>query len=159
MGTWLLSADLLARSRFVVSRLTETVAALTILSNHQSPSTPWQRAFHAQHYAAYAEMLAEEDARLPVVQRLWRPRRGSVPGWIADFICLPPLGPDAAFEDELAQLSLWDAGRVRTELATLTGQELPPELEGVDIRTVVSDILRWTWTATVDVPENEKGER
>lgn len=149
MGTWLLSADLLARSRFVVSSLTETVAALTILSSSQSPATPWQRAFYAQHHEAYAEMLADDRARRPLVERLWRPRRGSVPGWIADFVCLPPIGPDAGFEDELAQLRAWDTGRIGAELRSLTGEALPAELEHADRRAVVSDVLRWTWTATV----------
>jgi len=149
MGTWLLSADLLARSRFVGSPSTETVAALTILSDPQPPGTPWQRAFHAQHHEAYAEMLAEDGARRSLVQRLWRRRRGSVPGWMADFICLPPLGPDATFEDELGQLRSWDAGKIRAELASLTGRALPPELERADVRAVVAEVLRWVWTATI----------
>lgn len=149
MGTWVLSADLLARSRFVVSRLTEAVAALTILSSPLPPSTPWQRAFYAQHYEAYAEMLAEERARRSLVKRLWRPRRGSTPGWIADFICLPPIGSDATFDDELAQLRRWDAERIRAELISLNGRSLPPDLDGADIGALVSDILRWIWTATV----------
>jgi DNA-binding transcriptional ArsR family regulator len=145
----LLSTDLLARSRFVVSPLTETVAALTILSSPQAPATPWQRAFYAQHHEAYADMLAEEPARRPLVERLWRPRRGSAPGWIADVICLPPIGPEAGFEDELAQLRAWDSGRIGAELTSLTGEALPAELKCADLRAVVSDILRWTWTATV----------
>jgi hypothetical protein len=31
---------------------------------------------------------------------MWRPRRGQVPGWIADFLGLPPLGGGATFADE-----------------------------------------------------------
>jgi hypothetical protein len=37
MGTWRVPADLLARSRFAVCPLTETVAALTVLQRPTGP--------------------------------------------------------------------------------------------------------------------------
>src|SRR4051794_23553602 len=104
MGTWLVPADLLARSRFVVSPLSETVAALTLLSRPDPARAPWQRTFRAAHREAYAELLASDPVLPALADNLWRPRRGTVPGWLADFLSLPPLGPGATFEDELAQL-------------------------------------------------------
>ncbi|BCJ48402.1 hypothetical protein GCM10010168_76720 [Actinoplanes ianthinogenes] len=53
MGTWRLSADLLAGSRFVLSPMAETVAALTVL---EVASGPWQQVFHAANRDAYREM-------------------------------------------------------------------------------------------------------
>lgn len=55
MGVWLVTADLLAHSRFQVSPLAETVAAITVLDH---PSGPWQSAFRVANRAAYDEMLA-----------------------------------------------------------------------------------------------------
>ena len=40
---WVVSADLLARIRFVVSAFSETVAAITILSRPDLPGAPWIR--------------------------------------------------------------------------------------------------------------------
>ena len=55
MGAWRVTADLLANSRFVVSPLAETVAAMTVLD---APSGPSQAAFRGANRAAYDEMLA-----------------------------------------------------------------------------------------------------
>src|ERR1044072_3494485 len=119
MGRWLVPADLLARSRFQVSPLAETVAALTVLSAPELPGGPWQRAYRATHREAYAEMLAPDPLRSAISGWLWRPRRGRVPGWMGDFLSLPPVGPGASFADELAQLDAWDDARIRAEIRNL----------------------------------------
>ena len=149
MGTWLVPADLLARSRFLVSPLNETVAALTVLSAPSSPGVPWQRSFRAAHREAYAEMLADDPVRAALAGNLWRPRRGQVPGWMADFLTLPPAGPDATFVEELAQLERWDDARMRAEIRSLRPGPLPPELERGGVRRAVEEVLTWVWTATV----------
>jgi DNA-binding transcriptional ArsR family regulator len=149
MGTWLVPADLLARSRFVVSPMNETVAALTLLSGPNVLGMPWQRAFRASHREAFVELLAEEPVLGALAGALWRPRRGRVPGWMADFISLPPLGSAASFADELDQLGAWDDEQMRAELRSLRPGPLPPELERGGLRTAVRDLLRWVWTATV----------
>src|SRR4051812_25221040 len=119
MGTWLVPADLLARSRFRISPLAETVAALTVLTAPGPPGAPWQRAFHATHREAYAQMLADDPLRGAISGWLWRPRRGRTPGWMGDFISLPPVGSDPSFADELAQLDAWDDDRIREEIRTM----------------------------------------
>lgn len=149
MGTWLVPADLLAQSRFLVSPLNETVAALTVLSAPDPPGVPWQRAFRATHREAYVEMLAADPVRSALADRLWRPRRGDVPGWMADFLTLPPVGPGAAFEDELAQLAGWDDARIRAELRSLGAGPLPAVLERDGLRTAMAEVLTWIWTAAV----------
>jgi DNA-binding transcriptional ArsR family regulator len=148
VGTWLVTADLLARSRFVVSQCSETVAALTLLTGADS-AVPWERAYRARHREAFLDMLAEDEVRRALSGRLWRPRRGAVPGWMADFVSLPPVGPDAGLEDELAQLDAWDDERIRAELRALTGRPLPAELERPGLREATADLLRWVWTATL----------
>src|SRR5580658_8945964 len=126
--SWVVSADLLARSRFVVSPLSETVAALTILSRPDLPGTPWITSFRALHREAYLGMLAEDKMRATVTEHAWRPRRGQVPGWIADFLGLPPLGEGATFADELDQLAAWDDDRIRAEIRQQAAGPLPAAL-------------------------------
>jgi DNA-binding transcriptional ArsR family regulator len=145
MGSWIVSADLLARSRFVISPFAETVAALTILSSPDPPGLPWQRTFRALHREAYLEMLVADATRQAIAGCLWRPRRGNTPGWMADFLGQPPLGPDASFEDDLAQLDAWDDDRVRAEVLQYTGRRLP----GPGLRYAVTGILRWVWTTAL----------
>ena len=147
--SWLLSADLLARSRVVISPFSETVAALTVLSPPDPPGTPWVRSFRALHREAYLAMLAEDKMRAIVADHAWRPRRGQVPGWIADFLALPPLGDGAAFADELDQLAAWDDDRIRAEIRQFAVGPLPAALGEAGLRDAVADILRWVWTATL----------
>ncbi|GAA1161861.1 ArsR/SmtB family transcription factor [Nocardioides aquiterrae] len=150
MGTWVVPADLLARSRFQVSPLAETVAALTVLSAPDPPGVPWQRAFRAAHQEAYAEMIDGDPVRAALSGWLWRPRRGSVPGWMGDFLTPPPVGPGAPFDAELAQLDAWDDGRIRAEIRTMRpGVPLPAVLERGGLRRATGEILTWVWTATV----------
>jgi DNA-binding transcriptional ArsR family regulator len=89
-----------------------------------------------------------------VADHAWRPRRGQVPGWIADFLALPPLGGGATFDDELGQLAAWDDDRIRAEIRQFAAGPLPaalgqPGLGQPGLRDAVSDILRWVWTATL----------
>ena len=151
--SWVLSADLLARSRFVVSPLAETVAALTVLSRPDSPGTPWIRSFRALHREAYLGMLAEDTLRAAVADHSWRPRRGRVPGWISDFLALPPLGAGATFDDELDQLAAWDDDRIRAEIGRFARGPLPAvlgrPLGRPGLRDAVAGILRWLWTTTL----------
>jgi DNA-binding transcriptional ArsR family regulator len=147
--SWVLGADLLARSRFVVSPFSETVAALTVLSRPDPPGTPWIRPFRALHREAYLGMLAEDPLRAAVADHMWWPRRGQVPGWIADFLGLPPLGDGATFADEIGQLVAWDDARIRAEIRQFAPGRLPAELALPGLRDAVTEILRWVWTATV----------
>ncbi|HZR51490.1 MAG TPA: helix-turn-helix domain-containing protein [Streptosporangiaceae bacterium] len=147
--SWVLSADLLAHSRFVVSPFTETVAAAMILSRPNPPGTPWIRSFRALHREAYLAMLAEDELRAVVAEHMWRPRRGQVPGWIADFLALPPLGNGATFADEFGQLAAWDDDRMRAEIGQFARGPLPAALGRPGLRDAVADILGWVWTTTL----------
>jgi DNA-binding transcriptional ArsR family regulator len=147
--SWVVSADLLARSRFVVSPFSETVAAAMILDRPNPPGTPWIRSFRALHREAYLGMLAEDQLRTVVAGHMWRPRHGAAPGWIADFLGLPPLGGGATFADELDQLAAWDDDRIRAEIRQSAVGPLPAALRRAGLRDAVADILGWVWTSTL----------
>jgi DNA-binding transcriptional ArsR family regulator len=147
MGSWRVTADLLASSRFVVSPMAETVAALTVL---EVPLGPWQQSFHAANRAAFDEMLARHPVRRDLVRRAWRPRRGDQPGWMADFLGTVPARPDMSFTAELDQLAgEWDDARMRSELYTVRPGRLAATLLGPGLRAELLGLLRWVWTVTV----------
>ncbi|GGN65723.1 transcriptional regulator [Actinoplanes lobatus] len=148
MGSWRVSADLLASSRFVLSPMAETVAALTLL---EVPRGPWQQAFHAANRDAFAEMLARHPVRRDLVRRAWRPRRGDLPGWMADFLGIVPEAPGMSFNDELDQLAAeWDDDRIRSELRTVRPGPLAETLLRPGLHAELLGLLRWIWTATVE---------
>ncbi|GAA0387402.1 ArsR/SmtB family transcription factor [Streptomyces luteireticuli] len=97
-------ADDLLRCRFAVSPLWETQEAVRILlqPHRHSYYLPWLRRVRAA------------AARLDLAPlRLLTPRHGYAP----DFLCPPPAGPLASFEDELARVRATDPGLARAELA------------------------------------------
>jgi len=156
MGSWRVSADLLASSRFVLSPMAETVAALTVL---EAPNGPWQQVFHAANRDAYAEMLARHPVRRDLVRRAWRPRLGDRPGWMADFLGAVPAGPGMSFAEELAQLANeWNDDLIRSELYTVRPGRLAATLLRPGLRAELLGLLRWVWTVTVsaDWPRRQR---
>lgn len=156
MGSWRVSADLLASSRFTLSPMAETVAALTVL---ERPLGPWQQVFQAANRDAYAEMLARHPARRDLVRRAWRPRRGDQPGWMADFLGTVPAHPGMSFDDELDQLAgEWDDDTMRRELHTLRPGRLAAGLLRPGLHAELLELLRWVWTVTVaaDWPRRQR---
>jgi DNA-binding transcriptional ArsR family regulator len=147
MGSWRVSADLLAAGRFVLSPMAETVAALTVLEN---PRGPWQQAFHAANRAAYDEMMARHPMRRDLLRRSFRPRRGDQAGWMADFLGTVPAAAGLSFDDELDQLGgEWDDDRIRSELYTVRPGRLAAPLLRPGLRGELIELLRWVWTVTV----------
>lgn len=141
MGTWEVPADLLARSRFVVSPMTELVAALGSLAR---PADATERAFAAANGAAFASMLDEHPGRRAVLEHLWRP------GWLADFLGLPPTGGPMTFAEELAQVQRLGDARIRRDLREASATALPRILERPGVTTYAVELLDWVWTHTLE---------
>lgn len=112
MGTWQISADLFARSRFVLSPLAEVTGTLGAL---MQPVDADERALAAGHREAFTAMLDAYPARREVL------RFCSRPGWLADFLTLPPAGPDATIESQLDQVRARGDRRVRADLREVAG--------------------------------------
>lgn len=150
MGTWQISADLLARSRFVVSPRIETVGALNDLVR---PSDPSGRALAAAHGEAFRAMLAEHPARRAVLDHSWRP------GWISDWLCLPPTASGRPFEAELDDVRALGDDLVRAYLAESSpGGDLPDLLARDGVTEHAVELLDWVWTHVVasDWPRRER---
>ncbi len=149
-----MTSDLLAKARFTLSPMAEVVCALEALVK---PSDPAARAFRAAHHAAFEAMLDERPARRDLIAHSYRPRRGSEPGWIANYLAAPP-PPGAAFADELAAVAATPAETLRADLRETMGGPLPGSLEAADVAGEAAFVLDWIWTRTVatDWPRRER---
>ncbi|MET8575631.1 winged helix-turn-helix domain-containing protein [Streptomyces sp. NPDC005012] len=150
MGLWLLDADTLARGRFVLSPLAETVAALMDLDQAVA-FHPGQRGWLAAHLPAFRERLAGDAVAAAVVAAGFRS------SWLADFLIPTPVGegvPDV--DEELRRVRGTPPARARADLAlALGGDRLPPELCGDDVPERAAALLEWVWTETV-LPDWER---
>ncbi|MFE7618491.1 ArsR/SmtB family transcription factor [Streptomyces sp. NPDC057496] len=144
MGLWRISADTLAGSRFVVSPLAETVAALNALERGR-PDHPGERAWLDAHLPAHRARRAAD----PVTALLVAVALGG--SWNADFVTPTPTGEGTpSFEEELAPVRATTPERARADLVvSLGGGPLPPLLDRDDLAQRVADVLEWVWHRTV----------
>lgn len=141
MGTWRISADLLARCRFVVSPRIEATGALNDLVR---PSSPAGRALAVAHREAFDDMLTRHPARRAVLDHSWRT------GWISDWLSLPPLGASRSFDDELDDIRALGDRRVRAHLRESSpGGTLAPVLSRPGTAEHAAALLEWVWTHTL----------
>jgi len=143
VGAWHVPVDLLARSRFTISPMTDTVAALRAL---RRPRHPWQHAWRRPHLPAYQEMLA----RRPVLRALLAAAFG--PRWIADFFTLPPATAAPTFAEELAAVSAHTDEQIRADLRATNPGPLDDLLSVDGLTQEAVYLLDWVWTHTV-LPE------
>lgn len=138
MGTWQISADLLARSRFVISPRIETVGALNDLVR---PSDPEGRALAAAHGEAFRAMLDEHPVRRVVLEHSWKPQ------WISDWLCLPPATGGRTFAEELDDVRDLGDDVMRECLAESSPtRELPDVLLADGLTEHGAELLDWVWT-------------
>ncbi|HET9420935.1 MAG TPA: helix-turn-helix transcriptional regulator [Nocardioides sp.] len=155
MATWRVPSDVLANSGFAISPKAEVVGALAALSR---PNSPHQRAFHAAHGTAFAEYLDRHPVARDLVDASTRRRSARRPGWLAEYLCLPPDVPHPTFDHELAQLARRTDDELREDLVVTTGRPLVDSLLQPGLSGVAVDLVRWLWTHTLetDWPRRER---
>ncbi|MEU6817125.1 winged helix-turn-helix domain-containing protein [Streptomyces sp. NPDC046860] len=142
MGWWLLDADTLARSRFVISPFAETFASLKLL-NAAAPTHPGEREWLHTHLPAYRALLAAD----PVTARLVRAGLGR--DWIADFLTPAPRDGETVAEG-LARVRAARPADARAHLLlSLGGPPLPAVLDRDDLPERAAALLEWVWEETV----------
>ncbi|MBC9714991.1 winged helix-turn-helix transcriptional regulator [Streptomyces sp. TRM66268-LWL] len=143
MGLWLISTDTLADSRFVISPLAETTAALRALERG-TPHHPGEQPWLATHLPAYRERLAADPLTAQTVKAAF----GAT--WTADYLTRPP-DPEGgqSFDQELAELRATPPAEARRHLTVSLGGPLPSALERDDLPERTADLLAWVWTHTV----------
>jgi DNA-binding transcriptional ArsR family regulator len=155
MGTWRVSPDLLARARFTLSPKAEIGTALLALLG---PADAAERAFAAMHQAAFRAMLDEFPLRRAVLDCSFRPGRGDVPGWTADFLGAPLAGPNVTVDDEIAAVAGMTEADLRADLEETIMAPLPRKLTGAPLVEAAAGLLTWVWTRTLatDWPRRER---
>jgi hypothetical protein len=139
VGFWQIGVDELARSRFAVSPLTETAAALTTLA--RANPIPGLRDWFETHAPAYRERLAANPIEAAFVKAAFRPR------WVADLLAVPPHRGDRTFYDELRHVRSTPSEIACRDLAP--DGHLAPVLRAPDLPDRAADLLEWVWTETV----------
>ena len=143
MGWWVVSADTLAASRFVISPLAETTASLMTLERG-SASHPGERAWLDTHRTAYRQRLAAD----PVAARTVRAALGR--NWIADLLAPAPLGEgEQPFAAELARIRAATPEQVAADLEVALGGPLPEDLRRPDLAARLAGLLEWVWDTSV----------
>ncbi|AEB45968.1 MULTISPECIES: ArsR/SmtB family transcription factor [Micromonospora] len=140
MSIWRVPVDLLARSRFAVSPMTDTVAALRAL---HSPRRPWQHAWRRPHLGAYQQMLTRRPTLRALLAAAFQPR------WTADFLTLAPATAAPSFAEELAVVAGRGDAQVRDDLRVCRPGPLPDTLCADGLTEQVVFLLDWVWTHTV----------
>jgi hypothetical protein len=143
MGHWVVNADTLAGSRFVVSPLAETTASLQTLEQGTA-AHPGERGWLDAHLPAYRDRLNGDAVAAALV------RAGLGGSWNADFLTPTPTGeggPD--FAAELARVRGTTAAAARADLAVSLGGPLPALLDRHDLPERAAALLEWVWHETV----------
>jgi hypothetical protein len=105
----------LAETRFAVSPLSETVAALQQLGRQE------RRSLHLRWLRWASDELAARPLDLP---RTWPLITGDRPSW-PNFLVPAPAGAGASLDDDLAALCRTTARQVRVSLHRVFGDDLP----------------------------------
>ena len=145
MGIWLVDADVLARSRFRISALAETVATLLVLNGR--PNRPGQLSRPAELRAAFRSRVAADPVGPAFL------KGALLTGWISDFLCMPPAEDHVTWASELGRIRSADAATLRADLA---GDD--PAFDRPDLPDRVADLLGWVWTEAVE-PDWTRRER
>lgn len=142
MGVWLVTADVLATSRFALSPLTETVNALGLLAT--GDPRPADRSWYTEHAGAFRRRVAADPFAIDLL--------GTVlgRGWLPDFMVRPPMGREPDISDELARVRATEPEVALADLAVpLHGSPLPPGVLVPDPAAAVADLLGWVWQHTL----------
>lgn len=145
MGLWLVDADTLARSSFLVSPLAEALACLISLETGTA-AHPGQRDWLAEHLPGYRARLRADPVTALLVESALRPH------WIADYLVPTPASdPTVTFPQELERIAGTPPEQVVADLRAALGGRLPPLL--AEHRTQLAGrtaaLLDWVWTATL----------
>ncbi|MCU8592381.1 ArsR/SmtB family transcription factor [Streptomyces sp. A13(2022)] len=150
MGWWLIDADTLARSRFVVSPLDETLACLKMLY-FGAAGHPGERAWLDAHRPAHLRrMAADPVTALLVASGLGRE-------WNADFLTPTPT-EGQSFADGVARIRATAPDEARADLAVSLGGTLPAALDRDDLPERAAAVLEQVWTEAVR-PDWERRRR
>lgn len=141
MGYWKVGTEALARGRFTVSPLAETISAvLTLRSRRKDPGLEqWQRAYDRP----FREYVASDPFARAFLEAAFHPH------WNADFVVAPPRRSDRTFHDELRYVRETPLDVALADLGTSRAEVRGTPLDVPDLPDRSADVLEWVWTHTV----------
>jgi DNA-binding transcriptional ArsR family regulator len=142
MGVWLVSADVLAASRFVTSPLIETVNALGVLVT-RNPQ-PWERDWLARHSQAFRDRIKNDPFSAALAGN-----KLAAGTWLPVDLSAPPRPGDVTFEQELARVRTVPPRVAKFDLAQSAGGRLPEALDVSDPAGAFADLMQWIWEHAV----------
>ncbi|RKN42016.1 ArsR/SmtB family transcription factor [Micromonospora endolithica] len=137
MGLWLIGSDTLARSRFTVSPLAETVGRLLILVGRPTPAG--ERGWLDTHRRAYRDRIAADPFAALFVRVAFRR------SWLPGFLTVPPRPGDRGVDDELDRVRATPVDAYLDDLAVTLQGPVPEGLRVPDGAARVADLLSWVW--------------
>ncbi|MFJ8807420.1 ArsR/SmtB family transcription factor [Streptomyces sp. NPDC102490] len=141
MGWWEVNADTLARSRFVVSPLDETLACLKLLRAGVA-GHPGERAWLDTHRPAHLRRMAADPVTALLVDA------GLGRGWNADFLTPAPV-EGLSFEEGVARIRAARPDEARAGLTVSVGGTLPAALDRDDLPERAAALLEQVWDEAV----------
>jgi DNA-binding transcriptional ArsR family regulator len=141
MGVWLITADVLAASRFLTSPLVETVNALGVLAA-RNPQ-PWERDWLARHSQAFRDRIKTDPFSAALAQEM---QSGQ---WLPVDLSVPPRPGDVTFEQELARVRAVPPQTAKFDLTQGARGRLPAALDVRDPAGAFADLLQWAWDHAV----------
>src|ERR1700691_318302 len=141
MGVWLVSADVLAASRFVTSPLIETVNALGVLAS-RNPQ-PWERDWLERHGQAFRDRIKTDPFSAALAHSVQSGR------WLPVDLSVPPHPGDVTFEQELARVRAVPPPVAKFDLAQSAGGRLRDAFDVSDPAAAFADLVQWTWDHAV----------
>lgn len=143
MAEWLLSADVLARARFGVSPLLETVGSVGLLCGRGVQ--PWHASWLDRHRPVFRSVLGERP--------LWRAllKAAVSHNWIADCLAFAPVRP-GGFAEEVRPLRYRPDEEIIQDLRAVPGAVLDDAaITGQrGLGHQLTELLSWVWRETVE---------
>jgi DNA-binding transcriptional ArsR family regulator len=143
VGVWVVNAEVLAGSRFILSPLLETLAVLGQLAS----GVP-----HPAHVAQHRTVAAAFRNRVtadPFARALLDQVLGN--GWMPDFMGRPPRPGETTFDAEIGRLRATDPDVASADLRQACGAKaLPTDAQVPDPAGAVGDLLTWVWQHSVE---------
>ncbi|SNT52741.1 Helix-turn-helix domain-containing protein [Asanoa hainanensis] len=137
-----LSPTALARCRFALSPLAETLGSLIAL--HRPAPEPWLKSWHTANQPGFQKWLAGDPFAAGLLALV------SATKWLPDMVAVPPTGGTRTrLRDELKEVATFTDDEIRATVATAVTKSWEPQdtrwLSGADLGPRTAEVLAEGW--------------
>ncbi|HWM00480.1 MAG TPA: winged helix-turn-helix domain-containing protein [Nocardioidaceae bacterium] len=131
----------LARARFGLSPIAETISTIVFLGGHRRPA--WLADWIDARRDDFSAVTTGQETH--VLARTLAETR-----WMPDFLTPVPTSTDTTFSEQIATVGATPPARARADLALAVDGRLPPELDRDDLVPLVVGYLAEVWTRFIE---------